>query len=72
MRYFEIFISLSSLTMMWLMGNKNKYAPLVGLFNQVLWITLVLITKQWGLMIGVVAYTIVHARNLYKWMQEDK
>jgi len=58
--------------MMWLMGNKNKYAPVIGLFNQILWIYLVLTTKQYGLLLGVMAYTIVHLRNFILWNRKTK
>jgi len=54
------------------MGNKNKYAPVIGLFNQILWIYLVLTTKQYGLLLGVMAYTIVHLRNFILWNRKTK
>ena len=57
---------------LYLMGNKNKYGPIVGIVNQVMWIYYVLYTEEWGLMIGVIVYTIVHIRNTYKWAKEDK
>jgi hypothetical protein len=49
------------------MGNKNIWGIRVGLFNQVLWIVYALALKQYGLLIGVFAYTIIHIRNLEKW-----
>ena len=62
-------LSITSVIMLWLMGNKNKYAPYVGIFNQMLWIYFVLTTKQYGLLLGVVMYLIVHIRNAVKWQK---
>lgn len=52
------------------MGNKNKLGIVVGLVGQILWLTYALMLKQYGLIIGVVAYTIIHVRNLLKWIRE--
>lgn len=69
MIYFELFISFTSMLMLYLMGSKWKYAPLLGLFNQVLWYILLFQFKQYGLLIGVTGYTIIHIRNTIKWMR---
>ena len=61
-------LSLMSMIMIYQMGNKWKYAPLLGIFNQVLWIVYVLSTKQFGLMLGVIGYTVIHIINTYKWL----
>jgi|WetSurMetagenome_2_1015567.scaffolds.fasta_scaffold907111_1 hypothetical protein len=60
-------LSFTSAIMLWMMGNKNKYAPLVGIGNQVLWIVYTVVTKQYGLIPGVLIYLIVHIRNYIKW-----
>lgn len=65
-------ISVTSCFMLWLMGNKSVYGPMVGVANQVLWIIYVIWTSQWGLLLGVSLYTIVHLRNLIKWMRGAK
>ena len=64
-------LSITSVIMLWLMGNKNKYAPYVGIGNQVLWVVYVISTKQYGLLLGVLMYLIVHIRNATKWNKED-
>lgn len=53
------------------MGNKNIYGIIVGLVGQFLWIVYALYLREYGLLIGVFAYTIVHARNLIKWAKEN-
>jgi hypothetical protein len=60
-----------SLASLWLMGNKNKIGSIVGIIGQSLWVVYALMLKQPGLLIGVIAYTIVHIRNLIKWKTED-
>jgi len=60
-------LSVVSFIMLWAMGNKYRYAPLIGIFNQSLWIVYVWKTKQWGLLPGVIGYTFIHIRNHFKW-----
>lgn len=67
---FSYILSAVSLTSLWLMGNKNKLGIIVGLVGQILWLAYALMLKQYGLIIGVVAYTIIHVRNLLKWIRE--
>jgi len=56
--------------MLWLMGRKVRWAPLLGIGNQVLWMIYIVTTEQWGLMPGVIAYTIIHIINARRWMRE--
>ena len=60
-------LSASSLISLWLMGKKSVWGIIVGLLNQILWVVYALMLKQYGLLIGVVAYTIINIRNLRKW-----
>lgn len=72
MEYFSYILSFFSVLSIWLMGNKNIYGILVGLFSQILWVIYVIWLGQYGLLIGVFAYTCVHIRNLIKWTKENK
>lgn len=56
-----------SILILWLMGNKNKYAPILGILGQILWIYYAISLKQYGLLIGTIGYLIVHIRNAIKW-----
>ena len=67
---FSFILSALSLLSLWLMGNKNKLGMVVGLANQLLWVVYAVMLKQYGLLIGVIAYTIIHIRNLAKWSKE--
>jgi len=60
-------LSLTSATMLWLMGNKSIWGPRLGLINQILWIIYAIHLKQWGLIPGIILYAIVHVRNLIAW-----
>lgn len=60
-------ISLTSCLMLWMMGNKSILGPIFGIANQALWIFYVIWTRQYGLLLGVSLYTVIHIRNLAKW-----
>lgn len=60
-------MSLLSIAMIWLMGNKWKHAPLIGLINQILWFAYIFDRKEWGLLLMTIAYTVIHFRNWIKW-----
>jgi len=60
-------LSACSILMLWLMGNKNRYAPIFGIFVQILWIIYAISLAQYGLLIGVIGYMFVHIRNTYLW-----
>jgi len=64
-------LSGTSAVMLWMMGNKSRYAPWVGLGNQVLWTFYAVSTKQWGLLPGVILYAVIHARNAWKWNRKE-
>jgi hypothetical protein len=63
----ELIISVLSILMLILMGNKSKWGPLVGLCGQVFWVWFVIDSQRWGLMPGVLAFTIVQIRNSILW-----
>lgn len=64
-------LSGTSAIMLWLMGNKTKWGPRIGIFNQVLWVIYAAWIEQWGLLPGVVIYTIIHIRNLIRWEKDN-
>jgi nicotinamide riboside transporter PnuC len=68
----DYIISIISVLVLWLTGNKSVWGMRLGLANQVLWFIYVIVTKQYGLLIGVIAFTIVYIRNLIKWEKEKK
>lgn len=69
---FSYLLSIISLVTLWLIGNKNKAGFILGLLNQVLWIWYALMLKQYGLLVGVIAYAVIYIRNLIKWNKDEK
>ena len=63
-------LSANSLISLWLVGNKNKAGFILGIVNQALWVWYAIMLKQYGLLVGVIAYTIINIRNLVKWSKE--
>ena len=64
-------LSATSLIVLWLMGNKSKWANRLGLLNQVLWTVYAVSTKQYGLIPGVLAYSIIYVINIWKWEKNN-
>lgn len=62
-----LLLSLFTLIGMWLAGNKDRRAWIVGLGNQFLWITFALMFKAWGLLPLSLALIVVYTRNLIRW-----
>ena len=60
-------LSVITIYMFVLAGNKSKYAWLVGLGNQALWLTWIIISSTWGLLPMNIALWIVYFRNHMKW-----
>lgn len=55
---------------MYLAGNKDRRAWILGLFNQILWLAFIISFKAWGLLPLTVALTFMYSRNLIKWSKE--
>jgi len=63
-------LSATNICILWLMGNKSPWGPRIGVLNQVLWFFYIATTEQWGLLPGVIIYTIIHIRNVIRWNRE--
>lgn len=68
--YVPWMLSVLTLTMMWMIGNKNRYAWHLGLANQVLWLTWIITVRSWGLLILTCCLIVMYIRNLRKWSNE--
>ena len=62
-------LSFSSALMLWLMGNKSVWGPRVGLVVQVLWMYYAIATRAYGLIPGVIMFSIIHLRNSVLWQK---
>jgi len=50
-----------------LAGNRHRSAWLIGLANQALWLSWIILTANWGLLPMNIALWIVYARNHMRW-----
>jgi hypothetical protein len=69
--YMAWILSITSGMMLWLMGNKSKWGPRLGIANQILWIVYAVSIHEWGLIPGILLYAIIHVRNLITWEKNE-
>ena len=55
-----------------LVGRKVWWAWYVGIANQVLWLAYSLVTAQYGLLLGVVLYSVVYVDNQRRWSHQHR
>ncbi len=60
-------LSVITIYMNVLAGNKNKLAWLFGLLNQLLWMLWILTSGNYGLIPMNIALWVVYSRNYVKW-----
>jgi len=65
--YMPWIMSVITIYMTVLAGNKSRYAWAIGLFNQALWMAWIIATESWGFLPMNIALWIVYARNHFKW-----
>lgn len=65
--YLPWILSVITIYMTILAGNKARHAWLFGLANQALWLIWIVTTASWGLIPMNMALWIVYARNHLKW-----
>lgn len=56
---------------MWLAGNHDHRAWYVGIANQGLWLTFIIMFHAWGLLPLLTALLFVYTRNLIRWKKEN-
>lgn len=61
------FLSFIGVVLLWLYGDKSKYAPPFGIFVQVTWGAYAIVTEQYGLLAGNLVFALVHLRNWRLW-----
>lgn len=68
--YLPWLLSVITIYMTVLAGNKTSWAWLLGLVNQALWLGWIVAAEAWGLIPMNIALWIVYARNHLKWSKE--
>jgi hypothetical protein len=66
-QYFSYILGGISCVVLWMMGNKNRMALVIGALSQILWVTYSIYLKQYGLIISAILYFIVYIRNYIEW-----
>lgn len=66
-KYLPWLLSASSIYTMILVGNLNKKSWLLGLWNQVLWLTWIVLSESWGFLPMNLAIWVVYTRNHFRW-----
>lgn len=65
--YLPWLLSVLTIYMTFLQGEKHQSAWIVGLFNQVLWLLFAVTTHTWGLLPLNAALWYLYIRNFIKW-----
>jgi len=68
--YLPWLLSAITIYMTILAGNKSRYAWLIGLCNQALWLVWIFAAGAYGLLPMNAALWIVYSRNHLKWRRE--
>lgn len=70
--YLPYVLSIITIWMTVLAGNKHPSAWLVGLVAQAGWLLWIMVTGTWGFIPMNIALWIVYARNHWKWSANEK
>ena len=65
-------LSLNTIALMWLVGNRSTFGWALGLVGQALWFVFIFTWDVWGLLPLAVVLTVVYGRNLVKWRRESR
>ena len=70
-KYASYILGTISCIVLWMVGNKNRMAMVIGAVSQLLWIAYAIALKQYGLIISAVVYIIVYIRNYIAWGKNE-
>lgn len=64
-------LSANTLYVMFLAGNKRRYAWALGLAGQALWLLWIILVQAWGLLPMNIGLWVVYSRNHLKWVKPE-
>ena len=70
--WLPLLISVITIYSVWQAGNKTKWTWALSGFNQVLWFTWIVTSKNWNFLFMNVALTVIYIRNHRKWNQSQE
>lgn len=65
-------LSANTIALNWLVGNRKTSGWVLGCVGQALWFVFIFTWQVWGLLPLAAVLTVVYARNLMKWRQEQQ
>ena len=67
----DIIAGITELIAMYLVGNKNKFGFILGLFCNFLWTYVAFTTSVFGLLFVVFPMMVINIRNFIKWSKSE-
>lgn len=64
-------LAVIGVTGIYFVGRKTIWGWVVLCFNEVLWITYALITKQYGFIFSAIAYAAVYIKSFMHWKRDE-
>lgn len=64
-------LAVIGVTGIYFVGRKTIWGWIVLCFNEVLWITYALITKQYGFIFSAIAYAAVYIKSFIHWRRDE-
>jgi hypothetical protein len=63
----EAGISILTLTTVWMIGDKDKNAPVMGVLAEIAWFMWIISYEHWGLLVLNLPLVVMYIRMYYKW-----
>lgn len=57
---------------MFTIGRKKRWGWLWFIFNEFMWTAYALVTKQYGFILGAIAYAVVGVKSFIHWKETEK
>lgn len=67
--YLPWLMSVITIYMTYIAGNRNAFAWVLGLGNQAFWLIWIVVSKNWGLLPMCLTLSVLYIRNYYKWIK---
>lgn len=69
--WWSIGLSVGSLAVTWLVGERRRCGWLLAVCLQVAWLAYALLSTQWGFTVAAVVFGCMNLRNYLKWRRDD-
>ena len=71
MEYWSYVLAIIGVTGIFFVGRKTIWGWLILCLNECLWIIYALVTKQYGFIIGALAYGVVYVKSFIGWRRDE-